>query len=190
MTYQQDLSPAAIFRAISIFRNERHLYKNISQLSGKPIITMYAPESGVNVYDTPEFWASDFILPGKDIPTDLDKVMQEFTVIAAQVPKQGRINDRNENAEYANYVGSSKNIYMSFLAYYESEDVYYSYYTIPGKDIVDCFYIKNSSLCYESINIFDSYGIFFCYNINNSQNCYFSTDLDNCHHCLFCSNLR
>ena len=190
MTYQQDISPSAMFRSISMFRNERHLYKNISVKSGKPLITMYSTESKVNVYDTPEFWAEDFLSTKQSIPTKLDEMIQAFATLSVQVPKLAKINDRNENAEYANYVGSCKNIYMSFLSYYEAEDVYYSYYTIPGKDIVDCFYIKNADLCYESINVFDSYAIFFSYNINNSQNCYFSFDLDNCHHCLFCHNLR
>lgn len=190
VTYQQNLSPASIFRSICMFRNERHLYKNTSQKSGKSVIAMYPSESGVNVYDTPEFRESDFILPGKDVPTDIHEATKIFNDLLSSIPKQGRINDRNENAEYANYVGSSKNIYMSFIIYYESQDVYYSYAAIPGKDIMDCSYVTRVDLAYEGINLFDSYGIFFCLNINNSQNCYFSIDLDNCHHCLFCHNLR
>ncbi|MEI8091609.1 MAG: hypothetical protein WCG98_05270 [bacterium] len=161
VTYKQNLSPSAIFRYICMFRNERHLYRNISAKSGKPVISMYAPECKVDVYDSQEFWDENFLLPGKEVPTGLDEILRTFTNLVQHTPKEEKLNIRNENSDYGNYVNSCKNIYMSFCIYYESEDVYYTYYAIPGKDVVDCFYVKQGNLCYEGINIFDSYGIFF-----------------------------
>jgi hypothetical protein len=151
---------------------------------------MYAPESGVKIYTTPELYAEDFSRPANDIPTTLNEIEKVYAQLLKETPKTDKLNDKNENAEYANYVGSSKNIYMSFLTYYESEDILYSYYAMSCKDIVDCFYTNKSDLCYECSNTFGSYGCFWCYKMNNSRNCYFSVDLDNCDHCLFCHNLR
>lgn len=179
-----------MFRLLCMFRNERHLYKNASAKSGKSLVTMYSPESGVKVYDMKEFWTEDFLSTKQSIPTSLDEIIQTLATLSAQVPKLAKINDRSENAEYANYVGDSQNIYLSYCVYYDSQDVYYSRYVIPGRDIFDSFHVWRSDLCYECVNVFDTYGSFFCNNLNNCQNCYYSVNLENCNYCIFCNNLK
>gem|GEM_PF-1350851 len=43
-----------------------------------------------------------------------------------EVPLYALLNSNTENAEFNNYIYSAKNCYMSYVVYYEPENIYYS----------------------------------------------------------------
>mgnify|MGYP001599201038 CR=1 FL=1 len=70
------------------FRNERNLYKRKSDLGGKQVVTMYAPEAPYKVYDQEEWWSDKFdpLQYGRDFYFN-KPFFEQFKALMLEVPR-------------------------------------------------------------------------------------------------------
>ena len=95
----------------------------------------------------------------------------------------------NENADYSDTVGWSKNIYLSSMVTFGCENVIYSFSVKDnGKNIMSSMMVRdNSENVYMSKGIIKWYNIFYSRFISDCSDIRFSTNMMNCHNCIFCS---
>jgi hypothetical protein len=99
------------------FRNERTLYKSISALSGKPLISLYSPDKPYKVYAQDE-WRNDS-RDAMDYGKDYDfsqHFLENFRNLFLEVPRVCLNNQYTtlENAEYNNNAQYLKDCYLTF----------------------------------------------------------------------------
>ena len=172
------------------FRNERKLYKRKCDITGKDIISMYAPWTKYKIFDT-DYWWSDNWNPldyWQDINFDIDFFTQ-INDLLHKVPLASILNTNTQNAQFNNFIYEAKNCYMSFVVYYDSENIFYSSWIFGSKNIFDCFIIRSSENCYSSTDLTGCYNCFYTILCNSSSNCYYSRNLRWCSFCIWCSNL-
>ncbi|MBM3257216.1 MAG: hypothetical protein FJY98_02710 [Candidatus Liptonbacteria bacterium] len=174
------------------FRNERSLYKNICALCKKQFVSMYSPDKPFIVY-CKECWYSDNWDPlqyGQDY--DWDKpFFEQFRELMLKVPRIGIMHIRNNiNADYANYISASKNIYLSQSVIEGSENIYYSRSIDRSKEIFDCFNVKDSERCYENVDGGRNYRSKFLVRSRDCIDSAFLFDCVNCQNCIMSANLR
>jgi hypothetical protein len=175
-----------------IWRNERSLYKRKCDMCQKSVISMYDDKVFFPVY-CPECWRSDkweATSYGSDYDFSKSGIKQ-FKGLFDKVPRQS-IRHIGEciNSEYANFVDSSKNVYLSYSILWNSEDVYYSNNVDKSKQIVDSFNSTESEMIYQSINVLKNYKCKYSYWTLNCINCNFILDCNNCQDCFGCINLQ
>lgn len=174
----------------SMFRNDRSFYKRKCDLTGKQFISLYPQDSPYTVYHHDE-WYSDKWNP-MDYGRDFDfsrSFFEQFKELMLEVPRLGIDIVNCENSSYCNYCGDDKNCYLD-IAGEANEDSYFNLFVKYSKNVVDCTFVYNSTLCYECINCYDCYT---CQNFEYCENCsdlYFCYDLKGCRNCIFCSGLR
>jgi len=185
---QQNLCYDCFLRKLMMFRNETNIYKNVCAKCWKNIISIFPPESKEIIYCFDCYENDDFSKKEKK-EIDIENIEKIFLKLYEKTPKKALVNENSENSKYANYVWMSKNIYLSYLIYSESQNIFYSYYVLNSKDCIDCCSIRDCEKCLECINTIESYNCYYSYNLVNCQNCYFSLGLQNCNNCIFSSNL-
>ena len=174
---------------ILCFRNDRHLYKNKSSLSGQDIIAVFREDSPFTIY-TPEEWYGDTWSPAnfaQNVDFN-DNIFSQIHSLSWRVPHMNLIQRSNENSEYANEWRNNTSCYLIFN-WSENIQSYYSSYCDRNRNIFDCTYIKDCELCYECVNVKN------CYNVSHSINVDFCThsqyiaDCLSCEYCFWCVNL-
>ena len=175
-------------------RNEQNLYKNVSALSGKSLISIYAPNAlhGENykVY-TQEEWNADAFDPliyGRAFD-DTKSFFEQFAALQKAVPRAAVITMSNENSEYSTGTGFCKNCYL-INSSENCEDCYYGKLYQTCKNSADCSYLYDSQLCYECFSVYNSYNCAYLSCSQNCSDCFFSENLRSCNHCLLCTNLH
>jgi hypothetical protein len=126
------------------FRNERKLYKRTCDATGKQIISIYSEDKPYKVYD-PKIWRSDQRDP-MEYGQDYDFTRPFFDQIQElthKVPVIGLNVMGNENCDYVNCCGYSKNCYLSYNTDY-SQDMLYCSNCIKSKDGVDLYKCSQS----------------------------------------------
>jgi hypothetical protein len=160
------------------FRNERKLYKRRCDATGKEIVSIYSPDKSYKVYHQ-EYWWSDTWDPmsyGKDF--DFSRwTFEQMGELMREVPTESLFGFWNTTSEYTNYLGNSRNCFMT-VAWVGNEDLLYCYWVTECEDSVDSSLIKNSSGLYE------------CFDCENCFNCVGCTDCKDCNYCYFSENLR
>jgi hypothetical protein len=166
------------------WRNERTLYWRTCGLTGKRIMSTYAPDSGLKVYNC-EDWFSDR-WDGAAYGREFDfnrPFFEQFNELLAAVPVPAAFTDSTSvNTEYANLSKRNKNCYFIFAAN-DNDECFYTTYLQRNRNICDCFFIFDSELCYECIDCYN------CYNLQYSQyckNCRDSAFLLSCAGCSDC----
>ena len=165
------------------FRNERSLYHRKCDLSGKMIISNYAPDRPYKVYEQSEWWSDqwDALSYGRDFDFNRSFADQYKELLEA-VPHSALTTRNAENSAYSNFALNQKNTYLIFGSG-GAEDCMYGKYIADCKDCVDCLAVYNCELCYEGI------GSERCYNCRyfmNSRNCTDCLMIDNCQSCKNC----
>ncbi|NUJ97742.1 hypothetical protein HGA92_03055, partial [Candidatus Gracilibacteria bacterium] len=174
------------------FRNERKLYKRKCDFSGKDIISIYSPDKPYKVYDQ-NIWWSDTWGDGLDYACDFDfstSFFEQFDKLMKKSPLYSLLNSNTENSNFSNYIHSAKNCYMSYVVYYDPENIYYSNQIYGGKNIIDCFGTYYSQNCYECINSNDCYNCYYGNTLHGCKNCYYCRNLEGCDNCIGCANLK
>ncbi|MBU0457994.1 hypothetical protein KJ652_07190 [Patescibacteria group bacterium] len=172
------------------FRNERKFYKRKCDLTGKDIISIYAPEKDLVVYDQ-EAWWSDKWSP-LDYGRDYDfnrSFFEQFHDLWKVTPLIALWNFNCENATFNNNCFNLKNGYMNYNCD-ESERLYYCYNTEFSNDCADTSFMHKSELCYECMDCTQAYGCIHCNLLDNCSDCYFCSDLIGCTKCFGCHGLR
>lgn len=174
------------------FRNERKLYHSTCALTGKPIITLYSPDKELTVYSKEAWWGDGWDPLSYGRSFDFTRpFFEQLAELSKQVPRIALVSspDADENnCQYMNYAGNSRNCYMVFDSDF-NEDSAYANVLKHSTYCMDCSYVNRSELCYECVDCSA------CYNLNFSQDCmncsdgYFLFQCTGCFDCAFCYNL-
>lgn len=184
------LCPKERVRRRMAIRNERNLYKRKCDFSGREIISMYHPDLPYPVYEK-EIWigdkwnAADY---GRDI--DFNKpFFDQFFELQKKVPRANlAIFTNNENSNFCNFVGDTKNCYLCFGSIFIEDCMYGNPYY--SKNCVDSFLVRKSELAYECIDCEGLYSCVYCQDCYECSDCAFSYDLKGCKNCFGCTGLR
>ena len=95
------------------FRNERKLYKRKCDATGKEMLSMFPPTSNYKVYSPGEWYKYDFMKEGVELNLD-ESFFEQFNTLLQKVPHMGLSIAANENCDFTNQCGNSKNCYYSF----------------------------------------------------------------------------
>lgn len=172
------------------WRNERSLYKSRCAKTKKEIITIFAPDAGITVWDRDEWWKDDWNPLTYGDAYDWQKpFFQQFQELYRRVPHPAVFNSKCQNSTYCNHVGELKDCYLVFASW-EGEKLAYCAQEWGCRDSFDLLGVGNSELCIECVN---SEKLYQCAFVQNSENCHHSLFLFECRGCSFCfgcTNLR
>ncbi|MDP3762581.1 MAG: hypothetical protein Q8Q97_00720, partial [bacterium] len=172
------------------WRNERALYQSKCALSGKNIITGFAPASGMVVYDRDVWWSDRWNPLDFGSEYDFSKpFFKQFYDLMKRSPMPAVFNARTINSDYVQHTGNFKNAYLVFASW-GGENVSYGARVNESKDSMDVLMVTNCELCYEAISANKSYRAFFSQNIDNCVDSYFLFECRGCSNCFGCTNLR
>jgi len=171
------------------WRNEGILNRRKCDLCNKNIITNNSTFNKFPIYCTDcwygDKWDAQEYGKEYDFSTPFFIQWKELMDITPNINLWGL---GNTNSEYSNYTGYSKNIYLSNAT--NCEDVAYSRLVDKCKNLIDCYYVKNSEFCYENFITRKIYNSSYLNNCNDCLDSYFLFDCKNCSNCFMCSNLR
>jgi len=184
------LCPTCRMQRRLAYRNDRSLYHSKSAKSGKPIISMYAPEHNFVVYDEKEWWADDWdaIQFGRDYDSK-KSFFDQYHELQKVVPRFNIFNRDTENCDFVNYAPHCKNCYLLFGSWF-NQDCLYGQTLNECKDCIDNLFLDKSELCYENVDSNNNYSSFYCQNCSNAIDSYFCFDCKNIKNCIGCWNLR
>lgn len=172
------------------WRNERKLYHRTCDLTGKQIISMYAPDSPYTVYDQHE-WHSDkwnALEHGREI--DFSRpFFDQYDELMRDAPKKAIFASQNINSDYGNGIQQDKNCYMIFVSDH-NEDCYYCYACDSCTDCLECLNCYKSTLCVECIDCSGSYNLAYCERCHNCCDSFLLSDCKGCTDCFGCFGLR
>ncbi len=181
--------PCRMQRRIA-FRNERKVFWTTSALSGKKILTLYAPSFGLTIYDDDE-WRSDAWDPleyGRDVDFSRPFLAQIFELSkVVPLPAASRIN--MVNSEYSGNADGLKNCYLMFNSNH-TEDSAYGNGVDFSAHCYDNSHIQKGQLCYGSFWLTNCNQVHFSSRCEDSANLWFSRDCAGCSDCFGCANLR
>ena len=172
------------------WRNERTLYHRKCDATGKNIITMFAPEQPVVVYERDYWWSDswDQLASGQDY--DFSKpFFQQFRELFEKAPLSNLANTNIVNSDYSNHSLNLKNCYL-FYASARCEDISYCAGALDSKNSLDLYKTLNLIQCYDDTLCGDLNRVFFSYDSDESVNCAFLHACKNLIDCLGCINLR
>lgn len=178
------LCPSCRMQRRLTFRNERTLYRRKSSLSGKEMVSSYAPKLLHKVYSVEEWHSDSWDASSYGREFDFSKTFfSQFAELQSEVPLLGlHLQLENENSDYTNLTTRNKDCYYIFAAS-NNQDCLYSNYITGSKDVVDSFFIFESELCYQCIDCYN------CHSLCNSQSCQNCSDsryLYDCRGCTSC----
>ena len=172
------------------FRNMRHLYSRIADVTGKKILMYMSPDNPMPVYDD-DYWHSDKWDPleyGREY--DFSRpFFEQIKELYNTVPWGIMWSMEAVNSEYSPGTAFSKNCYLCFDSGYD-EDSAYSVTLLYSKRCLDSINVKDGELCYYCINTSQSYKTFFSRNCASCVEVWFSQDCIGCSNCFGCSGLR
>lgn len=172
------------------FRNERKLYYRRCDLTGKQIVSIYAPDSKYKVYNQPDWYSDKWDAMDYGRSFDSDKnFFEQMSALMLDVPKLSAFVSNNENSDYTNGAQQDKDCYMIFVSDHD-EDCYYSYGIDSCKDCLECLNCYKSTLCIECVDCSDCYSVVMSEKSHNCSSSYFLSDCKNCKDCIACYGLR
>ena len=172
------------------WRNERSLYIRKCDATGEQIFSALSPDQPFPVYKN-DYWFSEK-WSALDYGRDFDfnrPFFEQFHELHQEVPQMALCAAGNQNCEYVNQCGWSKDCYLIFEADV-NEKCMYGNSIYDSISCIDNLYITKCELCYECIDCEN------CYNLKYSQNCktctdsYFLKNCIGCTNCFGCANLR
>ncbi len=173
------------------FRNERTLYRRKCDKSGKDIISFYAPNAPVVVYDRSIWWGDswDPMEYGRDF--DFSRLFfDQYAELQRIVPHFSLHNINPVNSEYVNLSGNNRNCYMCFSSI-GTEDCLYSSFIDSCRDCIDCSYTHDQSeLCYYALDCSRCYCSLYIQQCSGLTDSYFCYNCSGCDHCFGCVNVR
>lgn len=171
--------------------NIRNFYKRNCDSCGKQMVSAYSPDKQLVIYCQACWWGDkwDACTYGRDI--DFNRpFIEQMKELQRVVPRPTLMNKSPENSEYCNYAGFNKNCYLAVFGSWYNEDCLYGTYYDHSKSSVDCGFLTQGELCYESLFGTKLYQCFYCVDSSDCSDCLFSLNLRGCRNCMFCSNLR
>ncbi|MDD5055439.1 MAG: hypothetical protein PHZ00_04200 [Candidatus Peribacteraceae bacterium] len=184
------LCPDCRTRQRFAWRNDRQLYHRKCDLTGKQIISIYAPERPWKVYEQSEWWGDRW--DAKDFAQDFNfslPFFEQFSTLLRNVPIPSRHVEQSENSEYGNFNWAVKNCYLLFASD-NCEECYYSHMLFECTGCADCSFCKECSYCYQLLDSEKCYRCFYSQDLTQCSTVDFSFDCKNCRNCFGCAGLR
>jgi len=172
------------------WRNERTLYHRKCDATGKDIITMFAPEQSLTVYERDYWWSDNWnqLASGRDY--DFSKpFFQQFRELFERAPLPNLANSNTINSDYGNHNADMKNCYLAYASF-KNEDLGYCYGMVNCKNCFDVYKGLNFTQCYEDVLGADMNRVLFSYDSDESVNCSFLYACKNMIDSLGCINMR
>lgn len=172
------------------FRNARQFYNRKCDLTGKDIISIYAPGTPYKVYDSDEWWSDRW--DPKEYGREFDfslPFFEQFDELIRGVPRPNLMREQCENCKYAHNTTRSRNCYLCPMLFY-GEDCYYVSMSSNCKSVVDSQSLLNCELCYDTLHTQDSYGCIACQDCMSCTDCSFCFDCTGCEKCIGCIGLN
>jgi hypothetical protein len=172
------------------WRNERTLYHRKCDATQKDIITMFAPEQPLVVYERDYWWSDDWdqLASGRDY--DFSKpFFEQFKELFKKAPLPNLANTNTVNSEYGNHSLDMKNCYLHYAGL-KCEDSSYIASAVEAKNSLDLYKTDNTTQCYDDVLCGGLNRVFFSYDSDDSVNCAFLHACRNMIDCLGCINLR
>jgi len=172
------------------WRNERRLYHRKCDLTGKQIISVYAPDSPYTVYDQHEWYTDkwDAMQHGRDF--DFSRpFFPQFDALIKATPKIAVFTSNNVNSDYTNGAQQDKNCHMIFVSDHD-EDCLYSYGIDSCLSCIECLNCFKCELCIECVDCSESYNLAHSEKSHNCRDSFFLSDCKGCHNCFGCFGLR
>ncbi len=185
------LCPHCRLRRRYSMRNERVLYKRNCDLTGKPIVTIFSPDSPHTVYSQAAWWSDDWdqLQFGREVDFT-QPIMQQMKALQLQQPRIALLGKDSENSEYTNHSAYNKDCYLG-ISLVNCEAVMYGFMNFTCSYLVDCSYMyENSEMCYESFYGHANYGCAYTTLCRGCTYVWFSFDLSGCEKCFLSWNLR
>ena len=159
---------------------------------GNKMLSVYEPESEINVYCLSCWWSDEW--DGTEYAIDYDPsrpFLEQIKELNNKTPYPSLQSAHTtlKNSSYSNDLAWSKDCYLVFWADY-CENVYYSSLLNNLKSSSDCLRGFYSELCYECVGVNKSYQTFFSYECRDCVNVWFSRNCSSCTNCIGCVNLR
>ncbi|MSU60565.1 MAG: hypothetical protein EXS52_01460 [Candidatus Staskawiczbacteria bacterium] len=176
-------------RRLSI-RNERILYKRACDLCKKEVISVYHSK-GENVVYCQQCWYSDN-WDSLSYGTEYDfskPFFEQYQELSKKVPRVSLINSNSVNSEYTHLAADSKDCYLLFESS-NNERCNHSYWMQVSKDCLDCAFVNDSELCYETFVAWNCYKVFFSKECRDCVDSYFLQDCVGLTNCYGCVGLR
>lgn len=171
------------------YRNERHAFWNTSAKSGKRIISIFPPNSGLQVYDEKEWRSDDW--DGLDYGKDYDfsrPFFDQIYELTKTVPRFGPHTEDNVNCEYLINSGWSKNCYLVSNST-GAEDSAYGNAVDYSKTCFDTSHINKCERCYGSLWIRNSYQSHFSTRSIDNTSSWFLFACKGMTNCFGCVNM-
>lgn len=172
------------------YRNERSIYWRTCDATWKKILSCYAPENPLTVYEHSYRWSDNWDALSYWVEYQVwTSFFDQFKKLNQAVPKMNLNNGTwNENSMYVHQTDYLKDCYLCFNAD-QSEKCLYCTSVYGTKYSIDCSNIYYSENCYASVNITNWYKLFYCVEVNDSRDCSFCWRCENCQFCFACVNL-
>ncbi len=172
------------------WRNERSLYPRKCDLTGKPIVSIYAPEKPYKVYDREAWWGDGWDATDYGRAFDFSRpFFDQIAELLLVVPKAAVISIAVENSTYCNFQNDSKSCYLTFGSGF-MEDCQYCDWTYNAKNTFDCSFCTRSELDTMNVDCRDTYHSAFCTDCQNVSDSAYCFDCRNCQNCFGCVGLR
>ncbi len=172
------------------WRNTHALYHRKDSITGKDIVSIYHPDTKMNVVDQKYWWSDEW--DPFDYSREYDFSRPFFTQwkeLRDTIPFQALSNSKAVNSEYCNVAEESYDCYL-ISACWKNERVMYSDSVLEVKDSSDLYIVQKSEFCYEDMYCTNSSNIFYCEQTNSSIDSYFLYDCHGCVNCFMSSNLH
>lgn len=173
-----------------VFRNERTFYKRPCDLCKKDIISVYSAEASYPVYCHDCWWGDNWDPKSFAMDYDFSKTFfEQYKELQHKVPRQNLMAVNNVRSDYTNGAAENKDCYLIFAADY-NEDCLYGRLLQRNKGCVDCAFLHESELCYETIDSRKCFKCMYCEQCQESSDLLFCYNMRNSNNCIFCTNGR
>lgn len=171
-------------------RNERTLYKRKCDMTGKDMITIFAPDKPLTVYFHKEWWGDGWDPHEYGMDYDPNRSFwEQYRELQMKTPWMNLVVGSDlVNCDYINHASTCKDCYLIFNAD-GNENVLYSENLVHVKDSMDCSSAGQTELAYQSIDVVGS-KIFYSENCKECTETYFSKNCVGCSSIFGCMNLR
>lgn len=171
-------------------RNERKIYKDKCDLTGKEIISIYSPDKNIKVLAQDVWWSDkwDPLEYGRDF--DFNRpFFEQFDELRKSVPHLSLLNSNGENSEYCNLTTDNKNSYLVFGGDF-NQDALNSVFCFWSRDVSDLYWVNKAELSYDCIDCTNCYSVKYAQNTHNCRDSAFLFDCRSCENCIGCVGLR
>ena len=184
------LCPDCRWQQRHTWRNDRKLYHRKCDLTGKQIISIYAPDKPYKVFDQHEWWGDTWDASNTGKEFDFSRpFFKQFDELLHTVPLPSLHTEQCENSDYGNFNWGMKDSYLVFGCD-QSQDCYYCQIVFKCSNCMDCAYCKECQFCYQLLDSESCYRCFYSKELTNCESVDFSYDCKNCKHCFGCTGLR